>query len=267
MWLFYNAASSRLFGPPAKFLIFLTNWGFIMWNLYLLVSAVSVSYNQLRYYYYNYTAKRGENRTNGKKCCTSDSDRTTILDKFSWLLFIISTEIAVGIVIFYWLLLSSEFDPDTLYSGGNLSVHLLNGIVALLDLWIIGIPIHILHLFYTLVFASTYATFTGVYYAANGTGQEGERYIYPPLDYGSNPGKGAGLIIGTVLIFLPIVHALFIVQYLIRNWVTSRIHSKILVYKRFLLTADASDLGERDSNSAGASNNSTFTLNESTHLI
>jgi len=69
---------------------------------------------------------------------------------------------------------------------------------------------------------------------ANGTGREGENYIYPVLDYESNPGLAAGLVVGTAFIVLPTIHGLFIVQYLLRNWVTTRVHKKVRMYRRFL---------------------------------
>ena len=254
VWLIYNGSNSRLFGPPEKFFIFLTNWSFIAWNLYLLASAISVAINQLQQYYH---CCKKRSRTQSRNCCTCNTDETTLCDKLSWLLFTISAELAVGVTLLYWTLLRDD-ESDTLYSGGNLNVHLINGIVAILDLWIIGIPIHIFHVFYTLLFASTYAAFTGVYFVANGTSREGENYIYPVLDYESNPGLAAGLVVGAAFVVVPIIHGLFIVQYLLRNWVTARVHKKVRTYRRFLFDEEpvrkSQILESEESDSISASN-------------
>ena len=216
------------------------------------MSAISVAINQLQQYYH---CCKKRSRTQSGNCCACDTDETTLCDKLSWLLFIIGAEPAVLVTLLYWILLRG----GDLSSGGNLNTHLINGIVAILDLWIIGIPIHIFHVFYTFLFASTYAAFTGVYFAANGTGLEpGENYIYPVLDYESNPGLAAGLILATAFVALPAIHGLFIVQYLLRNWVTARIHKKVRMYRRFLFDEEpvrkSHLLESEESNSFSASN-------------
>ena len=199
-----------------------------MWNLYLLISAVSVAMNQLRRHQCCKKKKRSSKQR--KLCCTCGHDKTTICDKISWLLFTISAELAVVVSLLYWTFLSGR----DAFSGTSLHIHLVNGIVALLDVWITGTPIHLFHHFYTLVFVSSYAAFTGVYYATNSTGREGENYIYPVLDYSSSPGLAVGAVVGIALVVLPLIHVFFIAHYLVRNWITGRLHKKFQVYRKFL---------------------------------
>ena len=234
VWLVYNTGNSWIHGTVERHFSFLTNWSFLLWNVYLFVSAVNVSVNQLRRHCRRQKKQERHSRTTSCRfCCTCGEDRSTLCDKVSWLLFTVSAELAVAVTLLYWAILSGEEDSP-IESGLNLHVHLLNGIVALLDLWIVGFPVHIFHFLYTFLYASCYVAFTGVHYATNSTGsQEGEEIIYPILDYGSRPGLAAGAVLGVALGLLPLIHVLFICQYLARAWITSRLHKRFEVYRRF----------------------------------
>ena len=131
-----------------------------------------------------------------------------------WVLFTVGTQTAVTVVFLYWIILYRG-GPVTLYDG---HFHLGNGIIGLIDLWVSGLPVHILHFYMLQLFSATYISFTGIYYAAGGTGYNHTSYIYPPLDYAENPGLAAGLCI-VLLLCLPIIHLLFYVQYVTRYWI------------------------------------------------
>jgi len=59
-------------------------------------------------------------------------------------------------------------------------------------------------------FGAAYVTFSAIYFAANGTNDQGQPYIYSALDYGNFPGTAAAIVIITVLVRLPIVHLVFL---------------------------------------------------------
>ena len=219
-------------GIGAKYLIYLTHWGFILWNAYLIFAAVSttVSFAQVHLRYeQDFVAltpfsDNVENHHWGY--CDTRSNRITWRDKLHWALFIISTEGAVAISILFWVFFYDPDDKERLFSAVSIHVHMLNGIIALVDLWITGIPIRLLHLIYILIFGVTYVTFTGLYYVCNGTDPGGNHYIYPMLDYGRNPGLASGLVIGCALGFLTLLHVTFFAQYLIRQCITYRIYGR-----------------------------------------
>ena len=239
MWLI--TSNINLSSP--RILIYLTEWSFIFLTAYLLVALITTVINFILVYAYpkrkevteNSEMDDGERRKN----CGCHGDRTTICDKLAWLLFLIGTESSVAVVILYWTLISGDVDSGEQDSAINIHFHLLNGIVALLELWITGLPIHLLHFIYPTLFAAVYSTFTGVYYAVNGTGSDGERYIYPALDYSSQPGVAAGIILGAVVGF-SVIHVLFFLQYLLRNWVTSLLQHKVGLYQRHFKDSDGS---------------------------
>ena len=147
----------------------------------------------------------------------------------------VSAEVAVAVSLLYWAILSKNQDPSLMTSAGNIHVHLINGIVALLDLWIVGLPIHILHFLYTFLCALCYVAFTGVHHVTTNTTTS---RLYQVLDYKTDPGPAAGVVIGFALGLLPLLHVLFISQYLLRHWVTGHLQKRLGIYRKFLLASN-----------------------------
>lgn len=160
-----------------------------------------------------------------QSCChSSTSAKSTWWDGILWAFFTVATESAFAILVLYWIVIDGlQFEDDNALS---LHVHLINGIASLIDLWITGIPLHLLHVVYIVLFGSAYVTFSGIYHAANGTDPDGNPYIYEPLDYGAQPGVAAGYAIGCGFFFLAMVHLLFFVQYLARQWITMHCYGR-----------------------------------------
>lgn len=232
-------------------LIYLTQWSFISLNAYLLVSLITTSFNFILVYVYpkkkhvklspdSDDDDDDDDDGETKKCGScSSGDRTTCYDKLTWLLFLIGTESAFLTVLLFWTLIGNNADGELSVSV-NVHVHILNGVVALLEVWVTGIPIHLLHFIYMLLFAGTYGIFTGVYYGVNGTGYNNERYIYPILDYGSQPGIAVGTFLITALVVCPLVHVVFYVQYRLRHWLTNLLQHRVRIYRRYLNLPDMS---------------------------
>lgn len=240
-----NASSPR-------FLIYLTQWSFIALNVYLLSAVISTAINFFTVYVHP-RKKRVESppseeeekefrRSRQRNCCKSSWDQTTVCDKVTWGLFNIAVESAFMVTLLYWVLVgsNSEADRPEISPVLNIHLHILNGAVALLEVWLTGIPVHLLHFIYPLLFCGSYTAFTGVYYAVNGTGHTGERFIYSAiLDYDSHPGTALGtLAVGLVAILL--IHIFFHLQYLLRNWITGRIQNRFKSYRKYFDPIDMS---------------------------
>jgi hypothetical protein len=138
-----------------------------------------------------------------------------------WVLFTLGVQAAATVLILYWSLL---------YRGGtvdeyNAHYHLINGIVGAIDLWVSGLPIRFLHFYMLQLLSGVYISFTGIYYAAGGTGYNGTSYIYPPIDYAENPSLAAGLCIG-VFLCIPILHFLYYGMYMARYWLVYLIYGR-----------------------------------------
>ena len=228
IWLFLAGFHPYNGGP--KFFIFLTNWSFLVFNAYLLWSAISVT---LSYLLANFTCKKkyddlssnnfGDEEENEEKygcrlfyrpvgCCGKTRDGTVWYQKIQWFLFNISTPWAIAVTILYWALLRTGT-----IDGVNLTTHLVNGIVALIDVGVTRIPVRILHIFYSVTAAIIYLVFTGIYFAAGGTNTRGDPYIYSVIDYGSNPSQSTGLALAVALIYYPIMFLIFYGLFLLRE--------------------------------------------------
>ncbi len=90
-------------------------------------------------------------------------------------------------------------------SGINANTHLVNGILALLDAWICGIPTNTLHVVYIMAFGAIYVFFTGIYLLGSGN------IVYNVLDYGEELGLAIATGCVVVLVFIPAIH--FIIFY------------------------------------------------------
>ena len=223
MWLFVAGFLPANGGP--RFFIFLTNWAILSFNAYLIWSAFSTTLHYLlvhkccksRYHDDNFNHGYSEYELEKPQgCCGLKSNGISWYHMIHWLLFALGAEVALAITILYWSLIydTDQGAPD----GVNVNTHLTNGIVALLDIFITGIPISIYHFIYIQLFFTVYAVFTGIYHAADGTNVNGSPFIYGIIDYGSTPGTAAGIVIGVILVYTPIIHLLFYLLYLARYW-------------------------------------------------
>ena len=223
-------------------MIYLTNWGFLFWVAYLISAAVAVTVNFIRAWACNhvlYFPKResatqrlmAESEDEEEAvdttakcccCCRRTPDSTNFCDKITWFLFLVGGEAAVLIAALFWTTLYNTPGATTPLS---VHLHLVNAAVALLDLWVSGVPIFLLQFIYVQMFGAAYVSFTGLYYAFGNN----KSAIYPVLDYESDPGLAAGLAVGAAVLGTVTVHLIFLAQYLCRRYATARL---LLKYKK-----------------------------------
>lgn len=130
--------------------------------------------------------------------------------KFQWLLWNIAAPATTVVVLLYWSILWPHTKPkkpdnNNAPSIMNIHVHLLNGLILVLDQAIHAIPMRLLHVYQPVGYGALYAAFTGVYFAANGTDPSGQAAIYAFLDYRTNTNIAIGADFGVVFIVLPLV--------------------------------------------------------------
>lgn len=220
-----------------KYFIFLTNWCYLAWNVYLIASAISVTVKVILVYCYPSCASRGAGTTTASLlespkphididvpigCCGRGEDATSWYQKIQWLLYYFGVHMAVTVCILYWALLYNGGPVD----GVNIHTHLLNGIIAVIDVLFSGVPVRFLHFIYPVLFGIVYAVFTGIYFAAGGTNAVGDPYVYRVLDYGNSPGTATAYVVAVVVVFIPIVHLLLFGLYSMRFWISCYIWSR-----------------------------------------
>ena len=210
-----------------KFFIFLTNWCFLAWNTHLIFSAVSATITVcLVYCCPSYADGSTATLLENPKpyididvptgCCGREGDATRWYHKIQWVLFNLGVNMAVVVSLLYWALLYNGGSVD----GVNANTHLVNAIIALVDVIFSGVPVRVLHFIYPLLFSSAYVAFTGIYFAADGTNARGDPYIYSVIDYESSPGSAAGWVLGVCLFIVPIFHLLLFGLHSVRFWLT-----------------------------------------------
>ena len=190
-------------------LTYLNTWSFLTFNAYLTVAAVSTTTSYLSHY----LSKKQENSKEDKLAPRDGTPECTncAISKcqiFHWALFTVGAESAFAVSILYWILL---------YQGGPVSsmtlhTHLINGLAAILDVWVSGIPVSILHATYLMLFGLVFTVFTGIYYIASGN------IIYETiLNYRESPGSSVALALFVIFLFLPVLHiSCFYMLYLVR---------------------------------------------------
>ena len=143
-------------------------------------------------------------------------DELSWYQKLHWVFFQVATLLQVLIAVLYWSLLAEN--DNVLNKPINYHVHLIGGIMSLVDVGISGIIISIYHVYTVMIYGSIYGVFSGVYYLAGGKAINGSNYIYPVLDYSTKPGEAVGLLILTILVIVPAFHLLMYFGSLLRRW-------------------------------------------------
>lgn len=183
-------ANLALDQTPDYFIIYLTNQG-----LTILLTYQILDFGLTAWAWY-------EARTNG-----SHSTSMTPIHKLVWFFHALSTPLALVITIVYW---------SALYDGEgndywNVYVHGLNSVIVFMDLMIGAKPWRAFHFYPALAYGLLYVLFSLIYYAAGGTNEDGDRFIYSILDW-SKPGLAIAFVIGGAVLFAiiyPVVYGLF----------------------------------------------------------
>ena len=213
-WVIASGAYTR-HGP--RWFIFLTHWGLLLLIAYLLTAAICSTYKMIKEF--GFAAEKPEDlaisslqdpSTTGCGCGKNGGIPWYL--SLTWVLFLVSSELSIPIVLFYWT------NPDDMINhwGVTLHVHLFNIFPGLVDVFISGFPVRLLHFFYIVGFASVYAVFTGIYYAAGGTNTDGDQYIYKILDYENQPVTSSIVIIAMVFVVSTLMHLIYWGLYLLR---------------------------------------------------
>ncbi len=207
--------SWRVANGPLYF-AYLTSWAFLTFNAYLVIATISTTVSYLSAHFINPREEREFSREkfgvrHRPSGCFGHADNVLCwYQKLHWLSFTIGSETAFVITLLYWVLL---------YRGGHVSAisantHLTNGLVAIADLWVCGLPVHLLHVVYLMLFGALYVVFTGIYFVVS------DSVIYTKfLDYEDMLGVAIAVVLCSILLLLPVVHTIcFYLQYLARAW-------------------------------------------------
>ncbi|KAF5272835.1 hypothetical protein FQR65_LT00431 [Abscondita terminalis] len=172
----------------AKWLIYLTNWGFTACTIQsvLCTAMLTICYLDAR-------NERPE-----------ENHKVLQLYRVYWTANIVATDVAFGVTIIYWSLIYDEAKVEM--DGMNIIVHICNSLIMFIDLFIVAHPVRLLHFYCPMICGACYIVFSVIYYLAGGTNKDGSIAIYPILNW-SKPGMTI-LICLLITLFLLFIHIL-----------------------------------------------------------
>lgn len=207
-WLIYN-----IYKYQAKLFIFLTNWTYLILNLYFL-QATTLTFCALYCEYKKHKGASsstnetqalvekgsGDDNANQNEKTTEEAreeDALQLPQKMFWFLYIISANAGLLITAGYWTVLFEDEPID----ANNITKHALNSVFMLIDTFLSSIPVRLFHSVYPLLYIIAYLAFTVIYWKLGGTNIQGQPYIYSLLDY-NNFEASTGCIIGFFLLLV-----------------------------------------------------------------
>lgn len=105
---------------------------------------------------------------------------------------------------------------------GNLLKHAINAMYVMIDIWICGMPVKILHFYVTQIYGFCYAFFTIVYWIL------GQGAIYSIMDWTRRPKTAAAYSVSLIVAVTPIFQCMFFLF----HWLRVFLYEKCAPVKR-----------------------------------
>ena len=100
----------------------------------------------------------------------------------------------------------------------DLETHALNVVYIVFNLMVTGIPVRLLHVWYSLVFGVTYTLFTLFYYLAGGTNADENPYVYRVIDW-RKPGTAIAVSVVVGIVATTIMHLVIYGLYCLKMFI------------------------------------------------
>ena len=239
-WLIaYIVNRAAIKGRKGKTFITMSVWAYVIFNIALmLVTFITYKYfiNKLRSVGVVSSSEMAA-ETSTQQLSYNDNNISHV-EKITWLLYTVSLTMTFMVTAGYYTAAGTNFDDFDVFA---LHIHGINLLIMCVDFLLSQIPIHFLHFYFPTIFVAVYLIFTGIYYAAGGTGAQGRAYIYPLLDYENHPGK-AVLLAVVLVISTAIVHCIFGAVAILRDCIAARYkcYSKVANYRISVSGSEAS---------------------------
>jgi len=199
-----------------KYMIYATHWGFILITLSTILDAILVLVR--------YSIERSQVYMKKRQPFYENSH---FLLKTSIGLTATAYPTALFVTLVFWSFLFNynETFHFNLGSWINLTVHLFQTLIALIDTFVSSRPWRLWHIWCPMVFGLVYGIFNIIYIVAfDGTDPFGHDYVYDILDWNNNPGMSAAFVCGTVVLF-PILVSVFYFLAKFRDFLWSKYYA------------------------------------------
>lgn len=131
--------------------------------------------------------------------------------RFYWILHSTSLDMVFAVCLYYGIYRSTATEYATLF---NDVYHVWIFILSLVDLYLVSIPLKLLHVYSSMVFFIVYITFNGCYTTSGYTDPYGHPYIYKILDWNRNSPRAWWM---TILAIMLLVLVRFVVWILMKT--------------------------------------------------
>ncbi|VDN95929.1 unnamed protein product [Rodentolepis nana] len=184
----------------SKYFLYATNWSFLTYTVSSMVFAIFCTF---------YNCKKGE---------VTYAKASRWISEILWFFYGMSMNTVVVTSLGYWAAL---WDPTyyRFYKPESEFKHTIPALTVILDLFLNGLPIRLLHAIYPMIFGILYSTFSFLYFD---TGHE--KPIYPVLDW-SQPTKAA-IVCTTIIIVGLIVQFLLYLLYVGRITLSAHLNGR-----------------------------------------
>ena len=160
---------------------------------------------------------QNENQGTTESWVTHD-DNLLAHHKAFWFIYTIAANVGVMLSIGYWTVI---YDGEPI-GVRNVSKHILNAVLMLVETVVSSVPVRLYHTVYAMIFSALYIAFTAIYWAAGGTDEKGNSYVYKALDW-SNVNATITIIIPVFLVVItPLMQLLIYGLYKLRFWLATK---------------------------------------------
>ena len=114
----------------------------------------------------------------------------------------------------------------------NAATHGINSVCVVIDIFLIGIPHRLLHVWLPMLYGGIFVIFSAIYW-----GVDNDNVIYSILDYGKEPVAATVLVLVLIFIGIPVCHFILFCLY----WLRVLLYSKCCNSVSADLTTDTSN--------------------------
>ncbi|XP_074646605.1 protein rolling stone-like [Tubulanus polymorphus] len=203
VWLITNIVEEIEWFYPEKphlWFTYATNWSFFILCLSFIFRAILTLYYDVC-----------------NKEVLQQRDSLTVGLQCSWLFNTIAWNISIVVSICFWVFIITMDTSWYFQTTGSEIKHSLGAILVIIDLFISGDPVRLLHFVYPISLGLFYIGFNALYFALRGEGPKGNHLLYKVLDW-TRPGVVVVTIILTLICSILVqvlLHELFRLRWLI----------------------------------------------------
>eukprot|EP00511_Aplanochytrium_stocchinoi_P006768 CAMPEP_0204841246 /NCGR_PEP_ID=MMETSP1346-20131115/41342_1 /ASSEMBLY_ACC=CAM_ASM_000771 /TAXON_ID=215587 /ORGANISM="Aplanochytrium stocchinoi, Strain GSBS06" /LENGTH=370 /DNA_ID=CAMNT_0051979269 /DNA_START=51 /DNA_END=1163 /DNA_ORIENTATION=- len=175
--------------------IYLTHWGLFVEVIYWTLAVITT-----------YMSKQENSNPNSPETeGETEQEDLPLYAKAMWLAWDIILPGSFIILALYWF---AVFEPGNTVNAMGVFVHGINFLIMAFDSILSSTPYLLLHGLYLFIFGLVFVIWSYIFYASGLKDSNGNRYIYPVLDW-SNPGSAAAFSAIALFFVVPLVVLIF----------------------------------------------------------